>query len=372
MTVLVLISAILLLVLVGYSFIQLAPQVGSNPADDRLSRIEASPNYRNGKFQNLVETTMDIPGSKMLSVMWRFLRGGEDTEPAETLKTVPFDAKRFASLRPEEVAVCWFGHSSLLIRMHGKTFLTDPVLVGERASMFSFIGPKRFDYDHHIRVDELPPIDAVILSHDHYDHLDYQTMLQLKDKVSRFYVPLGVGAHLIKWGIPHKTITELDWWNAITFDENITLICTPARHFSGRALTNRNTTLWASWVLKGKEKRVYYGADSGYYHGFGQIGEKYGPFDLALLECGAYNEDWANIHMMPEETAQAAVDVKANVMMPIHWGKFNLALHAWRDPIRRVTKKGQALGLTLTTPRIGEMVVLNQPLPQGRWWEEYR
>lgn len=367
---LVLLSITAFLILAVVIFVNVAPQIGAAATGQRLQRMQASPNYKDGKFQNLVETSINLSFSESVKVGWEMLANGAVNEPQDTIQTVPFSAKRFEETgQSDEVAISWFGHSSVLIRIEGKTLLTDPVF-SERASMVSFVGPKRFPFDHHIRVDELPKVDAVILSHDHYDHLDYETFLQLKGKITRFFVPLGVGAHLEKWGIAPEHITELDWWESAKLGD-LTLVCTPARHFSGRGLTNQNTTLWSSWVLQGTQRRVYYGGDSGYYPGFKTIGDKYGPFDIALLECGAYNQDWISIHMLPEQTAQAQFDVKAKVLIPIHWGKFNLALHPWREPIERLTRKTAELGTTVAAPRIGEVTVLGGPMPQTRWWEEY-
>jgi len=305
---------------------------------------------------------------QMVESTWKVITGIPGAEPDQPIRTVPFDQARFAGTgSPDEVAVGWFGHSSLLIRIEGQTLLTDPVF-GERASVVSFLGPKRFPYDRYMDVAGLPPVDAVLLSHDHYDHLDYGTVQQLRGKVKRFIVPLGVGAHLEQWGIDPAAITELDWHESTKLGQ-LTLVCAPARHFSGRGF-RRNGTLWCSWVLLGTQKRVYHGADSGYSPSFRAIGAQYGPFDLALLECGAYNEAWASIHMMPEETAQAARDLNTRLLMPIHWAKFNLALHTWRDPIRRLLPKAAELGVPLATPRIGEVLVLGQPVPTTLWWEE--
>jgi L-ascorbate metabolism protein UlaG (beta-lactamase superfamily) len=365
---LILVSLIVILVIAVVAFVNLAPQFGENATGERLKRIQNSPNFKDGTFQNLVPTSIDMSAGKLVSSTWKMFTGTPDSEPTDTIKTVPFDVKLFeGNGGPEQVAVSWFGHSSLLIRIQGKTLLTDPVF-GERASVVSFIGPKRFPFDHYMNVDELPHVDAIIMSHDHYDHLDYETFTKLKGKVDRFFVPLGVGAHLEKWGIAPSQITELDWNESAKFDD-LTLVCAPARHFSGRGLTNRNGTLWCSWALLGTQKRVYYGGDTGYYPGLKTIGDKYGPFDIALLECGAYNENWIDIHMMPEQTAQAQLDVKADLLIPIHWGKFNLALHTWRDPIQRLLKRSAELGTKIATPRIGEVTVLGAPIPTGHWWE---
>jgi L-ascorbate metabolism protein UlaG (beta-lactamase superfamily) len=209
----------------------------------------------------------------------------------------------------------------------------------------------------------------VLLSHDHYDHLDYPTMLKLKDIAKQFIVPLGVGVHLEKWGVPPSNISEHDWWNKFSFDENITLICTPSRHFSGRSITGRNTTLWCSWIISGLEQRIYFGADSGYSPSFKEIGTRYGPFDLCILECGAYSEYWHDIHMLPEETNQANIDLGGKKLLPVHWAKFNLSLHAWREPIRRLKKQAALTGVTLVTPRITQAFEVGVDFKQDDWWE---
>ncbi len=268
------------------------------------------------------------------------------------------------------IVVTWFGHSSLLIKIEGRIFLTDPVF-GKRASMVSFMGPKRFDYSPQPSIEDLPPLDGIIISHDHYDHLDYESILVLKNKVDRFFVPLGVGAHLESWEVPTSNITELKWWESTRVDEELTFICAPSRHFSGRGLNNRFSTLWCSWIIKSNKSRIYFGGDSGYFPGFKEIGEKHGPFDLTMLECGAYNINWHDIHMLPEETAQAHVDLKGKSLLPIHWGKFNLALHPWKEPIQRVLKKADELNANVLTPEIGEIVILDDHTRNDQWWERY-
>ncbi|MEO8590173.1 MAG: MBL fold metallo-hydrolase [Flavobacteriales bacterium] len=359
--ILALIVALALAFVLYFAF---APRIGSNPQGDRLARIQASPHYREGKFRNVVETNMDMPMRIMRKVMWEMLKGGEGREPKDIIPTLPLDVKAWGAIPDTSFAVAWFGHSSLLIKIEGITFLTDPVF-GERASTFSFAGPKRFKYLQHMRVDLLPLVDVVLLSHDHYDHLDHETIRQLKDK--KFIAPLGVGAHLEYWGIPASAITERDWWEDVQVG-NAKLTLVPSRHFSGRNLTNRFSTLWGSWVMEGRAKKIYFGADSGYSPSFKEIGERLGPFDLALLECGAYSAHWANIHMTPEETAQAAVDVQAKVLMPIHWAKFSLALHPWKEPIERVSRKAGEIGLPLLTPPIGAIVTDAELSRSTRWW----
>ena len=219
-----------------------------------------------------------------------------------------------------------------------------------------------------IEAEDLPPIDAVLLSHDHYDHLDYPSILKLKEKVGHFFVPLGLGSHLKHWGLAESKITELDWWQEIQFF-NLTFVCTPAQHFSGRGLSDRNKTLWASWVILTDKTRLFFSGDSGYFDGFTKIGNQYGPFDICLLECGQYNERWQEIHMMPEETLQAHLDLKGKILIPIHWGAFNLALHTWTEPPERLLKAARAHPeVIISTPIIGQTVNLSAPIPQTTWW----
>jgi L-ascorbate metabolism protein UlaG (beta-lactamase superfamily) len=301
--------------------------------------------------------------------LYKMINGEKDTVPSTPVQTAKFNRDQFNKAGNDGVAaIAWFGHTSLLIKIHGKVFLTDPVFVGQRASLVSFMGPKRFPYTHYTSLDELPLIDAVLLSHDHYDHLDYETILNLKNTVKRFIAPLGVGSHLERWGVPADHISEFDWWDAFAFDENINLICAPSRHFSGRKLTGRNTSLWCSWIISGRQQRIYFGADSGYSPSFKEIGDRYGPFDLCLLECGAYSEYWPAIHMMPEETVQANLDLHGRKLMPVHWAKFNLSLHSWKEPVTRLRRQAAVKGVDIISPRIGEIIEVGHPFQQEEWW----
>ncbi len=362
------VGLIALLILAFFLYFRLVPRIGSNPNGDRLLRISASPNQRNGHFKNVVDTDMNMPFGVLLKVLGEQITGGEGREPKDVIPTIAFDKKAWGEVPETSFAVAWFGHSSLLIKSGGLTVLVDPVF-GERASTFSFAGPKRFSYQQHMRADLLPYVDVVLLSHDHYDHLDHETILQLKDKP--FIAPLGVGAHLEFWGVPASAITEKDWWESVTVDD-VSFTLTPSRHFSGRRLSNRFSTLWGAWVIEANGKRIYFGADSGWSPTFKEVGERFGPFDLVMLECGAYNENWSSIHMMPEETTQAAVELRARVLMPIHWGKFSLAMHTWKEPIERLTTKAAELNMPLLTPRIGRIVTNADPTASERWWSAIR
>jgi L-ascorbate metabolism protein UlaG (beta-lactamase superfamily) len=351
------------------SFFRFAPQIGGTPEGIRMKRMLSADNFRSGKFHNTITTKMDMKSGKMLNVMWEFIRGNTNREPINTINVEKFDKNRFLKSKNDQFTFTWFGHSSLLFKIDEKILLVDPVF-SERASMFTFMGPKRFPYTNHMDVDLLPDVDAILISHDHYDHLDYQTILKLKDKINRFYVPLSVGAHLEKWGVPPEHIVELNWWESTSFN-GLELHFAPSRHFSGRGIADRFSTLWGSWIIKGKTQTIFYGGDSGYFPGFKEIGDRYGPFDISFLECGAYNDNWSEIHMKPEETVQASIDLKSIKLMPIHWGKFNLALHPWKEPIERAVKKGNGLGVTIVTPRIGDIITLNDGLKTSSWWEDY-
>jgi L-ascorbate metabolism protein UlaG (beta-lactamase superfamily) len=295
-------------------------------------------------------------------MLYDFFNKSKNNRPAAPIPSVKSDLKTFSSEKP---GIFWFGHSSYLIKTNGKNLLIDPVFSGH-ASPFSFM-VKAFEGANNYAASDFPDIDILILSHDHYDHLDYETIIAIKDKVKHFYVPLGVGAHLENWGVAENKITELDWWEAATF-ENLKLTATPARHFSGRGL-KRGKSLWASYVLETPSHKIYIGGDSGYDAHFKAIGEKFGPFDLAILETGQYNKNWPYIHMMPEQTVQAAQDLQAKVLLPVHLGKFALALHDWDEPLQRVVKAAAEKQVKVTTPMIGEPVILDEKYPAGHWWE---
>jgi L-ascorbate metabolism protein UlaG (beta-lactamase superfamily) len=218
--------------------------------------------------------------------------------------------------------------------------------------------------------DELGDIDAIIISHNHYDHLDRGSIMKLKDRTGHFHVPSGVGSYLIKWGVSPDKISEHSWWEEFEF-AGLKLACTPARHFSGRGLMDRDRSLWCSWVIAGKHARIFFSGDSGYAPHFKEIGNKYGPFDLTLLECGQYDERWSSIHMMPEETVQAHIDVKGDILVPVHWGAFTLALHEWTDPVERIMRAAQQRGVKIATPQIGESVIVGSgKLPSIPWWRQ--
>ena len=366
---LAILSILLVLLLVGTLFINLSPQFGGDHNEDDIARYEQSNHYEDGKFQNLIPTSLDMSFSQMLKVLGDMMAGTPNSKPDFELPMELVDSLDLVENHSES-KIIWFGHSSFLLQMDGLNILLDPMF-GEVCAPHPWLGQKRYSSKLPIEIEELPVIDLVIISHDHYDHLDYGSIQKLMEKTKAFYVPLGVGAHFEEWGIPANQIHELNWWDEAEY-EGLNLAFTPSRHFSGRGLTNRFSTLWGSWVVKGKSENVFFSGDSGYGPHFKEIGERFGPFDFAMIECGQYNEQWKQIHMMPEESAQAAVDLKAEVMMPIHWGAFTLALHSWTDPIERVTVAAEDLSMPLIAPVIGEQIDLQniQNYRNKDWWKK--
>ncbi len=336
---------------------------GKLPSGERLKRIKASPNYKDGAFQNISKTNAMAEDASFCKMMEGFFSKPKTVTPPAILPSVKTDLKKINSAQP---VITWFGHSSYLIKINNKTILVDPVFSGNAAPVSFMI--KAFKGTDVYSVEDLPPIDILLLTHDHYDHLDHKTVKKLNTKVKKIACSLGLGSHLEHWGISKNKITELDWWETFN-DGDITLTSAPTRHFTGRGI-KRGQTLWASFVLNTPNYNLFLGGDSGYDKHFKEIGEKFGPFDIAILESGQYNKLWPNIHMMPEETVQASIDLKAKVLLPVHWAKFSLAMHPWNEPIERIVKKANELKVKITTPMIGEPVVLGTSLPDKTWWEK--
>ncbi|MDO6820150.1 MBL fold metallo-hydrolase [Zobellia sp. 1_MG-2023] len=344
------------------------PSFGGDVGQERQVVYENSNQFKDGKFINVKAVPKDLSLGETLSLAYTFFTANvPNGRPKEDLKVEKLDSVQVADYR-SKARLVWFGHSSFLLQMEGKNILLDPMF-GMVPAPHPWLGDERFNREMPLDVQKLPTIDAVIFSHDHYDHLDYETILAIKDKTDHYFVPLGLGVHLEAWGISADKITEMDWWQEKELG-NITLACTPAQHFSGRKLSNGQSTLWSSWVVKSRSENVYFSGDSGYASHFKQIGNLYGPFDLALMECGQYNELWPDIHMMPEETAQAGLDINAKKIMPIHWAGFKLALHDWKDPIRRVQKKALELKVKVIAPKIGqEIIVTDSVTTYPNWWK---
>ncbi|NVJ86220.1 MAG: MBL fold metallo-hydrolase [Algoriphagus sp.] len=353
------------LILAIVLFVNLNPQFGGNPSSEQVAEFEKLDHFRDGKFQNLTPTEMTMGFAKAMKLMPEFFKNDPSRRPDFEIPVEKIDS--IDLIKSEKTRLIWFGHSAFLIQMDGKNILLDPMF-GDVPAPHPWLGNKRFFDELPIEIEQLPEIDLVLFSHDHYDHLDYESVQRLKSKTRKFLVPLGVGSHLENWDVPFENIEELDWWEERTFD-GISYAFTPSRHFSGRGLTNRFSTLWGSWVIRSDSERIYFSGDSGYGPHFQEIGAKYGPFDLALLECGQYNENWKEIHMMPEETAQAGLDLRAKQVMPIHWGAFRLAMHSWTDPVDRLLPKAEELDVLVRTPLIGSFIPLESDQVENfKWW----
>ena len=340
----------------------LPKQMGSRRASgERLERILRSPQFRDGKFRNTVVATEMLTPAGMPAMIARSLRDTDRRHPHSPIPLVtpaPTDA--------DGLSVIWYGHSSALIEIEGRRVLVDPVW-GDRCSPSRVAGPRRL-HEPPVALRELPPLDAVLISHDHYDHLDMESIRNLVDlQAAPFLVPLGVGAHLERWGVPPTRIIELDWNERHTV-AGVEFIATPARHFSGRGLT-RDETLWSSWVITGPTRKAFYSGDTGYFDGFAEIGREHGPFDVTLVQIGAYGDQWPDIHMLPEDGVATHVDVRGGLMIPVHWATFNLALHDWSEPADRVWAEAKARDVRLAIPRPGERVDVDAPPPVDGWWQ---
>lgn len=289
----------------------------------------------------------------------------EGREPAERLGPFYTDVAIYKNLSTSGLRITWMGHSSVMIEIEGKRLLTDPV-AGPRASFSSFIGPKRF-FPYPLSIKDLPPIDGLILSHDHYDHLDKAVIQQLSSTTFPVFCSLGMSAILESWGIEKSRITELDWMQSANIGADCTIMAMPARHFSGRSIINRNQTLWSAFIINGNQHNIFFSADSGWFSGFKEIGDKYGPFDLTMLEVGASDPAWPDIHMGPGKATDAHLALRGKLMMPIHWGTFNLALHPWKEPIETTIQLAKEKEIELFIPRPGEPTEATTAF-NSKWW----
>ena len=354
---------IIVLIIAGVYFFMHTPCFGSNAFGEGLQAIKKSPNFVNGQFQNQSFTPSLAEGTSMFTVMYDFFfKKSPSSIPPKILPGIKTDLK---ALSPGENVMVWFGHSSYFLQVDGKRILVDPVFSGN-ASPLSFT-TKSFKGSDIYTPGDMPEIDYLFITHDHWDHLDYRTIQKLKPKIKCIITGLGVGAHLVRWGFDASIIKEKDWNEEIDLEGGFKVFTTPSRHFSGRGF-KRNKSLWMSFVLVTPTLKIYIGGDSGYDAHFKKIGDTFGPLDVAILECGQYNAYWKYIHMMPEEVVQAAKDVKAAVFIPIHWSKFSLALHAWDDPITRVTAEAARQQVNMKAGMIGEKITLTSANHINNWW----
>ncbi len=324
--------------------------------------MERSPQWADGRFQNPQPLTNDLWGA-----LTGLFHASEHTSPSSPIAPEPVDRHRFEAPPPSGLRVTWFGHASLLIEIDGQRVLTDPVW-SERASPFGWVGPRRW-YRPSIALDDLPALDAVLISHDHYDHLDYRTIEALKGRDTTFVVPLGVGAHLEYWGVPEGRIVELDWWKQTRVGE-LELVCTPARHASGRVLFDNDTKLWAGYALIGAKHRAYFSGDTGLFPALDAIGKRFGPFDLTMIETGQYHKAWPDWHIGPEQAVSAHQMLRGRTLLPMHWGLFALAYHGWTEPAERVVAAADAAGVEVLIPRPGESLEPETSRGHARWWPD--
>ena len=369
---LVILAAVVLLVIVLISSTGWLDALGAAPTGERLARIQRSPNYRDGAFSNPDATRLGAPGSTR-RMLRQWLGGHEQRVPPGPLPIVRLTQADFAKSPASGLRATWLGHSTVLVEIDGARILFDPVWA-RRASPSSLVGPKRF-HDPPLALADLPPLDAILASHDHYDHLDRGVVRDLARSAAqsraRVIVPLGVGAHLERWGVSPDRITELDWAESTTVGP-LKVTATPARHFSGRGFNDRNHTLWASWSVAGPSHRIFHSGDTGPFAGFADIGTAHGPFDLTLIKIGAYGDTWPDIHLTPEQAADAHAKLRGKTLLPIHWGTFNLAFHAWDEPAERVVVAATRAGATLIMPKPGESVEPTTPRPVNPWWRSVR
>ncbi|WNB17043.1 MBL fold metallo-hydrolase [Marivirga arenosa] len=351
--------AIVAFFILGYYMVKyFVPSVGKAP---EKSEMQKSPYYNKGKFVNVIPTK-SAEFTQVPRIIRNYFKRNVETQPSPDYIFKETHKNENDSI----LQVNWLGHAAILLHKNGKYVLLDPML-GNRASPFSFMGPERFSAPP-ISAQDLPELDAVVFSHDHYDHLDYETIKKIADKTKLFYVPTGVRATLEYWGVKSEKIKEFSWWD--TNSENgISITATPARHFSGR-LFSQNNTFWATWVIDIDGDKIYFGGDTGIFKGFGEIDKKLGPFKLALLPIGAYNEAWHDIHMDAGEAVEAFKQMRADYMFPIHWGTFDLALHSWYEPIHELEEMAQKNDIPLISKPQGKWFQLSEESEIG-WWKKY-
>ncbi len=335
----------------------------------RLNKMKNSSNYEGGRFKNSIPTRMLAEG-KFWDVVLALIKGGEEhRRPPQQLPIVKLTKNDFHDPPQDELHMVWLGHSSVLIEFEGKRYLMDPVF-GKRASFAQWVGPKRY-HPVPLGVEDLPRLDGVIISHNHYDHMDARAIQKLSDRNLIFYVPLGIGAALESWGINTDRIVEFDWWDEVA-DGNIKLVAVPARHYSGRGIFDRNKAFWCSWVIMGNAHRIYFSGDTGMLPDFHKIGAMYGPFDVTFIKIGAYNVAWPDTHINPEQAIQAHLQLNGRRFIPIHWGTFDLGLHSWYEPVERLVKAAGKESVEYSIPKPGEILSLTDLEEDPYWWRQYK
>ena len=366
-----LIKVIAYFILIGafiiIAFINISPELGGNPSKNQRKTYETFKNYKNGEFHNL-ELYQTMTGEMSMT---EFFRNDSNRRPIVDIIPEKMDIKDFSKIQFDKIKISWLGHSAFILNINGNIILLDPML-GDYAAPIPIPSLERYNSESPLNVDEIKEISAVIFSHDHYDHLNYPTIKKIKNKVKKYFVPHGMGSHLMNWGIESEKIIELNWEESVVFND-IEFVCLPALHFSGRGIFNKNSTLWASWALKSDKGKIYFSGDSGYGNHFKNIGNVHGPFDLALIDCGQYNVAWKYSHMFPEQAIQAAKDLKSEYFMPIHWGAFTLSTHSWTEPVISALDYAESSNQKIVTPRIGQVFYIPNELniDGDFWWRKF-
>lgn len=342
-------------------------QFGGKLTAELLKSYNRSVNWKGDRFHNLELADMHISLRSFPTILRKQLTGRKKREPKTNLPILPFNSNAFLEESASAKAI-WYGHSVVLLRMNGKTILIDPML-GDDCSPIAPFATRRYSKNTLDLIDDFPPIDVMLISHDHYDHLDYASIQKLKEKTTSFFVAMGVKRHLVSWGVAEERVHEFDWWDCFELDD-LKVTFTPTRHFSGRGLKDRFKSLWGGWVIASSEQRIWFSGDGGYGKHFKEIGERLGPFDLAFMECGQYNDYWKDIHLFPEESVQAAIDAQVRAAIPVHWAAFSLSFqHTWKEPAETFAESAERQNLMAAFPAMGEVVRIAQ-LPTHRWWND--
>ncbi len=347
-------------------YVRLNPQFGGRINNAHIALYSQSKQWNGKTFENRIETNMDFKLKDVPKLMISQFTNTKLRRPKLPIPVVPFSDAEWESV-PEKPKYVWYGHATLLLQINGQSILIDPMFGGDASPIGPF-SVKRFSDNTLDLIDDLPEIDLVVLSHDHYDHLDYKSIQKLKGKVKLFYVALGVARHLEKWGIPSNHIKEFDWWDEQTFN-GIKITFTESRHFAGRGPTDRFKSLWGGWIFKTASHNIYWSGDGGFGDHFKSIGDQFGPFDIGFMECGQYNEYWRALHMFPDEAVTAAKEARVNIAVPVHWGGFALSSHLWKHPVETFLKHANQEGVEAETPEPGKVMIVGESKTK-RWWEE--
>jgi len=365
-----LIGGILISAIGIFLFMTFSPQFGGTTTEEQRMTFKKLDHYAEGQFTNAEPFEIKTDCHSITEMLKETFREHPHIHPNKDIEVIPFDVNAIQKNLGNKARLTWLGHSSFLLEMEGKTILIDPVF-SDYAAPHILLGRKRYNDKMPFDVAALEIVDAVIISHDHYDHLDYATINKIKSKVKHVIVPLGVGNHFIEWGIDPQIVQQLDWWQETQLG-SLKIVLTPSRHSSGRGISDQSATLWGSWCLLGSNQKVFFSGDGGYGKHFKDIGAKYGPFDFGMIECGQYDKLWAGMHMVPEESVQAGIDVQAASFMPIHWGSFTLANHTWTDPVERFKTKAKELDAVIATPEIGESLLIDSSnYSHTAWWKKF-